>query len=93
MWTCPKCTRTFRNTNQAHTCKLVSKKDFFVKRPPHLRTLFNAIVKVVKGFGEYREEAVAPDVIFLKTKSTFLAVKVKRDNLDFAFLLEHLKEG
>lgn len=22
MWTCPKCTRTFRNTNQAHTCKL-----------------------------------------------------------------------
>ena len=92
MWTCPNCTRTFRNANQAHTCKLVSKEDFFEKRPPVLRKLFGQIVREVSRFGEFREEAVEPDVVFFKTKSTFLSVKVKRSHLEVVFFLDHLED-
>ncbi len=41
--------------------------------------------------GEYREEAVPPDVIFFKTKSTFLGIKVKKDQLHVEFFLDHLE--
>ena len=91
MWTCKKCGRAFKNANQQHTCKLISKYDLFIKRPEHLKTLYDKVSAVVKTFGEFREETVLPDVIFFKTKSTFMAVKVKKDHLDIEFFLDHLE--
>lgn len=85
MWTCPDCNRKFRNANQNHTCRLVSRDELFSKRPEFLKKLFNKIVGEVSSFGEYREETVLPDVIFFKTRSTFLAVKVKKDHLEVEF--------
>ena len=92
MWTCPKCHRKFRNTNQLHTCKLVDKESFFLRRPPHFKKLYKIIKNHVKDLGEFREEAVLPDVIFFKTKSTFLAIKVKKAWLDIEFFLDHLDD-
>lgn len=92
MWTCPKCHRTFRSTNQAHSCKQVDKESFFIRRPQHLRKLYDIIKKGVMKFGEVREEAVLPDVIYFKTKSTFLAIKVKKSWLDIEFFLDHLED-
>jgi len=89
MWTCPKCKRSFRNANQNHSCVLVSKDDLFAKRPAFLKKLYNKIVSEVEKLGEYREETVLPDVIFFKTRSTFLAVKVKKDFLEVEFFLDH----
>ncbi|HEV8286065.1 MAG TPA: DUF5655 domain-containing protein [Chitinophagaceae bacterium] len=71
---------------------MISKENLFAKRPPELKVLYEKIVKQVKKFGEYREETVNPDVIFFKTKSTFLAVKVKKDHLDIEFFLDHLED-
>jgi predicted transport protein len=92
MWTCPKCGRTFKRKDQQHACTLISKESLFAKRPSELKDLYTKIVKEVKKFGDYREETVNPDVIFFKTKSTFLAVKVKRDHLDIEFFLDHLED-
>jgi predicted transport protein len=92
MWTCPKCGRSFKRKDQQHICTLISKENLFAKRPPELKVLYEKIVKQVKKFGEYREETVNPDVIFFKTKSTFLAVKVKKDHLDIEFFLDHLED-
>jgi hypothetical protein len=92
MWACPKCGRTFKRKDQQHTCTLISKESLFAKRPPELKTLYEKIVKQVEKFGNYREETVNPDVIFFKTKSTFLAVKVKKDHLDIEFFLDHLED-
>ncbi len=92
MWTCPKCGRSFKRKDQQHTCTLISKESLFAKRLPGLKNLYSKIVKEVKKFGEYREETVNPDVIFFKTKSTFLAVKVKKDHLDIEFFLDHLED-
>lgn len=92
MWTCPKCRRDFRHANQNHTCNLVSKEDIFGKRAAFIKDLYNKVIAVIEPLGEFREEAVLPDVIFLKSKSTFLAVKVKKDHLDIEFFLDHLED-
>ena len=92
MWTCPKCGRSFKRKDQAHSCRLVSKKSLFEKRPVHLKQLYERIVKEIKKFGKYREENLPPDVIFFKTDSTFLVVKVKKDYLTVSFFLEKAED-
>jgi predicted transport protein len=71
---------------------LVSKESFFAKRPPELKRLFDTIVKEVKKFGDFREEAVKPDTVFFKAKSTFMAIKVKKDHLVVEYFLDHLED-
>lgn len=93
MWACPTCKRSFKNTNQQHTCKLVSKEELFSKRPANLEALYKLVVKEVQQFGDYREEMVLPDVIFFKTKSSFLAVKVKKDHLEVEFFLDYKEDN
>ncbi|MBS1599811.1 MAG: hypothetical protein JST75_16415 [Bacteroidetes bacterium] len=90
MWTCPRCGRQFKNVNQSHGCRLIDKEQLFAKRPAVLKTVYKKIVSMVKPLGEFREETVPPDVIFFKTTSTFLAVKVKTDHLEIEFFLDHL---
>jgi hypothetical protein len=89
MWKCAKCDRSFRNTNQSHSCRLVSKEGILKKRAPELQAVYNKIIKVVKGFGNFREEAVGSDVIYFKTKSTFMAVKMKKAHVEVEFFLDH----
>jgi predicted transport protein len=93
MWTCPACGRSFKSTNQQHGCVLIDKETLFVKRPPGLKKLYGLIKKQVDKIGEYREETVLPDVIYFKTKSTFLAIKVKKDHLVVEFFLEKLEDA
>ncbi len=93
MWACPKCGRTFKNTNQLHGCRLIKKESLFEKRPVILKTIYKKIVAAVKPLGEFREETVSPGIIFFKTSSTFLAVKVKRDHLEVEFFLDHLSDS
>jgi Domain of unknown function (DUF5655) len=92
MWTCPKCKRSFKRKDQQHSCTLISKESLFAKRPAELKKLYDKIVKEVKKMGEYREETVPPDLIFFKTKSTFLGIKVKKDQLHVEFFLDHLED-
>jgi len=89
MWTCPRCGRAFRNTNQQHSCRLLDKEQLFAGKPPQLKKIYKKVVSIVQELGEYKEETVPPDVIFFKTVSTFLGVKVKRDHLEIEFFLDH----
>jgi len=89
MWTCSKCKRSFRNTNQSHSCVPDSKKDLFADRPAFLKKLYDKIIVEVKLLGACREETVSPGVIYFKTKSTFLAIKVKKTYLEVEFFLDH----
>jgi hypothetical protein len=91
MWTCSKCKRSFKRKNQSHSCILITKESLFAKRTPALKKLYDKIAKEVNKFGKHHEETVRPDVIFIKTKSTFLGIKVKKDHLDIEFYLERLE--
>lgn len=92
MWTCNKCKRSFRNTNQRHSCVKLNVNDFFIKRPDHLKALFVTLKKYVSTLGSFVEEAVPPDVIRFKTVSTFLSVKVKSKHLEITFYLDYLDD-
>lgn len=92
MWTCPTCGRVFRRRDQNHSCTLITKENIFDRRSPSLKLIYGKLVKVIKRFGEYRQEALKPDVIFFKTKSTFLALKVKKDRLVVEFFLDKLED-
>ena len=91
MWVCPVCRRSFKRKEQSHSCRLISKESLFERRPPELKRIYKKIVSEVKKFGDYREETLPPDVIFFKTKSTFLGVKAKKDHLEIEFFLEKLE--
>jgi hypothetical protein len=92
MWTCPKCGRTFNRKNQDHGCKMVSKESLFAKRIPELKKLYEKIVKEIQKFGEFREEPLPSAVIMFKTKSTFLAIRMKKDHLAVGFFLDEVED-
>jgi hypothetical protein len=89
MWSCPHCGRSFKRRNQQHSCVLVSKDDLFAKRPPALKIIYQKITEFVSTLGPFHEEALPPDVIYYKTTSNFLAVKLKKDSLEVEFFLDH----
>src|SRR5829696_160342 len=89
MWTCPKCGRNFKRRDQQHSCVLLKKEDLFEKKPEEFRRIFQKVVDIVDTLGDYRTESVPPDVIYFKTASTFLAVKVKKAFLEIEFFLDH----
>jgi predicted transport protein len=93
MWTCPRCKRTFKRKDQQHSCTLIGKESLFEKRPVEMKKLFDQIEKIINKFGESRQETVKPDTIFFKTKSTFLAIKVKKDHLEVEFFLDHIENA
>lgn len=89
MWTCTLCNRSFRNSNQSHSCKPVSKENITGTISPALQPVYKKIIKIINRFGPYREEPVGKHVIYFKTASTFMAIKLKKDHLEVEFFLDH----
>lgn len=49
MWTCPKCGREFRNTNQDHYCGKVDSIDAYIAdQPPEVRPILQQIREIIK---------------------------------------------
>jgi hypothetical protein len=69
----------------------VKKEDLFAKRPAYMVDLYHEIVAIVGQIGNFKEEAFIPDGIFLKTKTTFLTIKIKTKHLEIVFYLDHLE--
>lgn len=93
MWTCPKCGRSFLRRDQNHACARVTVEGLFHKRRPALRLLYDRLVRTIRRFGDFREEAVNPGVIFFKTRTSFLGVKLRKDDLVVTFYLDHLEDA
>jgi hypothetical protein len=51
MWQCPSCHRQFANRNQSHTCGPLNRIDHFRGKPPQIRELYDAFVKIVERCG------------------------------------------
>ena len=89
MWECPNCKRQFKNDNQMHGCHSISIDDHLKRRSDKIGMLFQHLDKYIHTLGEFRSEAVPPDVVFYKTESTFLALKLKTRWIDVEFFLDH----
>lgn len=92
MWTCPTCQRTFKNTNQDHSCQVTDLESHFLNKEPNVKAVFEKIHKEVTPFGEFKVNSVKHAILFT-AKSHFLAVKPKRKWLDIELVLPYPVEG
>src|SRR5437762_13125184 len=86
IWVCPNCRRPFKNNNQWHSCVQVKDEAVFQNKNPKLKKIYDKLKQEVLKFGEV---SISPDksAIFFKVRSTFLAVKPRKDSLAIEFVL------
>ena len=87
MWTCPKCNRQFRNTNQDHSCQVTDPESHFLHKQPGVFATFEKLQHEVLKFEGARIISVKNAILF-QAKSNFLAVKPKKAILDIEFILD-----
>jgi hypothetical protein len=92
MWTCPRCDRSFRNIRQRHSCRAIELEEHFAKKPPVIREIFDALIRAIADIGEIQVNVVK-GAIFLKTDTTFVEIKTKKDCLLLAFYLAQEEQG
>lgn len=86
MWTCPNCQRGFRNANQYHSCDSGSLEDHFVNKQPYLREIYNRLMETLNQLGPMQIQIIK-SAIYIKKRSTFLAIKTRKDHLMIEFSL------
>jgi Domain of unknown function (DUF5655) len=84
LWKCPHCRRRFANRNQSHFCGSYSLDDHFAGKNEAVRNLFEALVRLLRGFGPV---TVLPEKtrIAFQVRMSFAAVSVRR-----TYLVGHL---
>ncbi|MCB0821717.1 MAG: hypothetical protein KDC09_03420 [Bacteroidales bacterium] len=92
MWTCPDCGRTFRNTNQDHSCVVIDLELHFVNKDQNVKDTFEKIKDIAMSLGNVKINSVKNAILF-QAKSQFLAVKPKKNILDTEFVLDEPVEG
>ena len=86
MWTCPKCSRIFRTTNQPHSCRKVPVEKHFGGKVK-AKKLFDALVKQINTTIGPCQIIFIPCCIHLFGKYDFLAALPKQDRLEIRIAL------
>ena len=82
LWVCPRCTRSFANRNQTHTCAPLGDLDaHFAGSQPQVRAAFDAVLDAVAASGPV---TVLPERtrIALQVRMSFAAFVARRRWLD-----------
>jgi hypothetical protein len=86
-WTCPECNRTFKNTNQSHSCVKKSLDAHFIRKEPQVRATYDALESRLKAIFDFQISPVINAIMFA-SESTFLAIKPKKSWIDLEFVLD-----
>lgn len=86
-WTCPRCHRTYKNRNQAHSCVNVSVEDHLKGKGPLARELYDVWHRFVAGMTSFRVHAQKTRIAFIDVMSFAGVTKVAKDHIDCAFVL------
>jgi len=86
MWTCPNCQRFFRNANQYHSCATGSLDDHFINKQPYIKEIYNRLIEMLAPIGPTQLQVIK-SAIYLKKRSTFVAIKARKDHLMIEFSL------
>jgi len=93
MWTCPKCERQFKTTNQSHACGVATLDDLFEGKPDHLLLAFDRILAEVIDWQPCSVGAAKKAVVFT-SKKAWLIVRPMKKELDLKFYYEEeLRSG
>ena len=84
MWTCPRCKRRFKSTNQSHTCVKKTVDKLFVDRPDHLVLAYDRVMNEVMHWKPNSVGASRHSVVFANHKA-WLIVKPMTQELDLKF--------
>jgi hypothetical protein len=84
MWTCPKCNRNFKTTNQSHSCNQRTLEDIFENRPDHLLLAFDTIMQTVMEWKPNSLGIAVHSAVFTNKKA-WLIVKPLKKVLDVKF--------
>jgi hypothetical protein len=84
MWTCPNCGRTFKNTNQPHSCKSVPLEEHF-KGKPLARALFDTLLERITSQAGPCRIISLPCCVHLFGHYDFLAALPKKNRLEVRF--------
>ncbi len=81
MWRGRKCGREFANRNQSHACGPLDLEHHFNGKPPEIRTLFDAVVAMIRQLGPVR---ILPEKtrIAFQVRMSFAQVTPRRHWLD-----------
>jgi hypothetical protein len=89
MWTCPKCERIFKSTNQPHSCKKIPLEKHFEGKKK-AKELFEYLVKIVNNkIGKLKIISI-PCCVHLFGNYDFLAALPKKDRLEIRFALDRI---
>ncbi len=86
-WQCPKCRRSFARKGQSHSCEATKLDEHFRGRDPHLRGIFDEIVRRLRKLGPVGVDPVKTS-INLTARHHFGAVTVRGTFLRLGFLSE-----
>ena len=78
LWTCPKCSRQFINTNMPHSCGRYSVKRFLVGKSPHAISLYERFSELVSKCGPV-QIAPAKTRVGFQVRMIFAAVNKLSD--------------
>jgi hypothetical protein len=81
MWTCSKCSREFKKTDQPHSCKIVPLEDHF-KNKEKAKEIFDHLVKRVEDSVGKVKLISLPCCIHLFGTYDFLAALPKKNSLE-----------
>lgn len=83
-WECPQCGKSFRNTNQYHSCYITSLDDHLKNKPEEIILLFNKIHTYITGFGNIECNPVKSSIAY-KCGANFVSLKIKKDRIEMDF--------
>jgi hypothetical protein len=89
MWTCLKCGRIFKRTDQPHSCHKIILEQHF-KNKEHAKKLFNFLVNLInEKIGKCKIISL-PCCVHLFGHYDFLAALPKKDRLEIRFTLNRI---
>ena len=87
-WTCPHCKRSFRSTNQSHSCVNKSVDEHFIGKNVNVKATYDTLEFKLKSYINFEIHPVLNAIMFT-TEVTFLAIKPKKYWIDLEFLLDY----
>ncbi|MFK8105443.1 MAG: DUF5655 domain-containing protein [Saprospiraceae bacterium] len=84
MWTCERCQRNFKSTNQSHTCTTIDIGELFLGKPDDLVLAFDDILMGVANWEPNSIGAARHSIVFTNHKA-WLIVKPMKTELDVKF--------
>ena len=86
-WTCPECGKSFRNTNQWHSCYIIDIEIHLRNKSAIIKDLYHRLESIINKFGTIEINPIKTAIQF-RSGATFLTVRIRPQFLELEFQLD-----